>query len=170
MQHVLIGALLSIVFLLGEAEAQHLWGGASRGMSVTEVEAAVDGAQRVEGGVPMSNGSVEELWAPGPSIYGEPFRASFLFDGDELAAVSLSPSQQLGESVAMGLFEHLTDLLRSKYGNEIADRKREVFGFRLTTWVTDEITIVAVHHKIGDAQPVVRIVYHTQVQDEAAGL
>lgn len=154
----LVIALLGALFAPA-AIAQVLWSGASAGMTVDQVKAAVPSTvipERPDSLKP--DHLVERLRVAGVEIVGLRFRAGFFFDVKEaLREVHLRPETTLGDYRRAHL--EILDSLRAKYGTEVSLEKGKSLASQVRSWTADRVTVRLVFVELASDAAILNVIY-----------
>jgi hypothetical protein len=165
-------AAIAAVFVPATANAIPLWQNVQSGMTVAEVRQAQPDARPSSSLDPLGNGATCDLEIPSLSVGSDSFHVCFYMLHGRLVQVTLkalSPSR--------AVFETTVDLLRGKYGKELAAGQplcRTIGGDMeecTADWVlTSGANISALFMEIGGTNPLFNIVYQTRMAKDASKL
>lgn len=164
--------LLAIFFVLGPvaAHAQVLWGGTEYGMTVDQVKAAVPKAVPPHMASHIKDAK-EQLQLEEIELVNKRFVASFYFADGKLVQVTLRLDSDRTPTGAALTFNSLTEALRAKYGQELAqDNKagdRSALRLKNTTWLSGRTNITMTMLNIPGMDPVLNINYQVRLAKDA---
>lgn len=165
-------AAFAALVVSSSAEAAPLWQNVESGMTAAQVRHAQPEAQPSSNPDPLGSGASCDLMIPSLSVGGGTFRVCFyMLHGrlDQVTLKALNPSHSM--------FESTVDLLRGKYGPELAS------GQPLCRWIGSAMeecsadwvlksgtNVSALFMEIGGSDPLVNIVYQTRMAKDASKL
>lgn len=165
--------LIVVLFVLatpGIAVAQALWGPTKVGMSPEEVVSAVKGAKRVAEGTHISKGGVELVRATNFKLVDANWTQRFYFRDGGLIQVTFSLDGEFSFSAATSIFKSLVEVLRARYGPELAMEVNE--GGLLKTasadWIDGRTNIGLLAMAVGSSEDaMLNLVYQNRIAAEA---
>lgn len=166
MRSLTIAIFSLVVALSGQpAAAQTLWQNVHFGMSIGDVRAAQPTANTQAVPSKMGNGATCELKISSTDVGTDTYNVCFFFKDEKLLQVTLSanddPSQRQYETVIA--------LLKSKYGNELSQR-RMALGYEADWLLPSGTSINVMFLDFGDSPNVLEVSYQTRLANAARSL
>jgi hypothetical protein len=156
------------IFIYGVAQAQTLWGGTRYGMTVNQVKSVVRNTSSPINPDELSDGAQELLRVNNIKIVNKSFNGSFFFKSGKLTQVTLSIEQIDDFNDAILVFDSLTEVLRSKYGNEVSrEIKRGPVNSAGATWMAGRTNLVVSAFGIAGNPSSIDVVYQLRIAQEA---
>lgn len=156
---------LAIALQAAPAAAQALWNGTGYGMPAAQVLARFPQAQAPDSPDELAGGESEGLRLEGVEVAGHRFRASFFFDGDALAQVTLSQQAPRAARADLQVFKDVAGALQARHGAPAASAQRqEPFERRSHEWQVDGTRVALVLIEAG-AESFVNVIYQVQLPD-----
>lgn len=116
----IIKILFTAIFIIAtslSASAQQLWNGTTYGMSKGDVKKMFPMAVPAKNTKPLGNKAQPIYDLNEIDLEGYKFRATFLFRGEKLTQVNLSPEESEGIDWMIWMTNRLETILSYKYGN-----------------------------------------------------
>lgn len=164
-----IMTLLVLLAWLPTASAQALWQGSEYGMSLDQVQALFPDAAPPDVPGELTGGVVEGLRGKTVDIAGRRFTPMFFFKGSQLSQVNLRLASEGNAAGAALAFDDLFQVLRVKYGAELAREERAVGGMRSreATWLSGKTDISLNYYAFSGSDPALVVVYRLRLSSEA---
>ena len=152
----------------GFASAQTLWLATRYGMTVNQVKSIVRNTSTPINPGELSDGARELLRVNNIKIVNKSFNGSFFFKSGKLTQVTLSIEQIDDFNDAILVFDSLTEVLRSKYGNEVSrEIKRGPVNSAGATWMAGRTNLVLSAFGIAGNPSSIDVVYQLRIAQEA---
>jgi hypothetical protein len=165
MSKVRYAIALALALQAAPAAAQALWNGAGYGMHPAQVQARFPQAQVPDSPDELAGGESEGLRLEGVDVAGHRFRASFFFDGEALAQVTLSQQAPRAGRADLRVFEDVAGALQARHGAPAASEQRqEPFERRSHDWQVDGTRVALVLIESGTAS-FVNVIYQVRPPD-----
>lgn len=155
------------------AHADVLWGKSELGQSVEEFKAKYPGAKRVDDPYKgrQPDGSMPLYGIAPVSIDGKEYDVSFYFLNERLVRVWISNLSQDDRRTCRSRFNNLTELLRSKYGNELKNIPAGKNGsIGNASWMSGKVDISLYSISPSDDSCRTQIIYSGRLSSEAENL
>lgn len=167
----LLFACLVIGATASHASAQSLWRESVLGQSVSEVsELFPAAAVPVKPGT-LKSGAVELLTLDGVKVGNLDMPAHFYFKDGALTQVTLQLPETESNAAARVGYDSLLEALRAKYGQEFNSKNSAGFlTIRNATWMAGKTNITLTLMLVGDAPPILNVVYQVRLSDTIENL